>query len=157
MKLNLTITLSLWLFSLSFNSLTQTQILSLYISISLCLDCSPYNALNRNWRKKQFQIHQKPTMATTNGDQDSVIVPLLSVQRTTPNSTSQVAIVGSKVCPIESLDYEYVSSNFFYLLWKKKQWQKLWKLFCVCLCVKRIFENELFKQDWRGCGKVHVF
>uniref|UniRef100_A0A7N2L0E4 Chloride channel-like protein CLC-g n=1 Tax=Quercus lobata TaxID=97700 RepID=A0A7N2L0E4_QUELO len=65
-------------------------------------------------------------MATTNGDQDSVIVPLLSVQRTTPNSTSQVAIVGSKVCPIESLDYE-------------------------------IFENELFKQDWRGSGKVQVF
>ncbi|KAG2713375.1 hypothetical protein I3760_04G173700 [Carya illinoinensis] len=58
-----------------------------------------------------------------NADQeDSVFVPLLSP----PNSTSQVAIVGSNVCPIESLDYE-------------------------------IFENELFKQDWRSRGKMQIF
>ncbi|KAK7813889.1 putative chloride channel-like protein clc-g [Quercus suber] len=52
--------------------------------------------------------------SNANGDQDSVIVPLLSVQRTTPNSTSQVAIVGSKVCPIESLDYEYGMAFFVF-------------------------------------------
>ncbi|XP_010241601.1 PREDICTED: putative chloride channel-like protein CLC-g isoform X2 [Nelumbo nucifera] len=39
------------------------------------------------------------------------------------NTTSQVAIVGSNVCPIESLDYE-------------------------------IIENDFFKQNWRGHGKV---
>ncbi|XP_041008467.1 putative chloride channel-like protein CLC-g isoform X2 [Juglans microcarpa x Juglans regia] len=58
-----------------------------------------------------------------NADQeDSVFVPLLSP----PNFTSQVAIIGSNVCRIESLDYE-------------------------------IFENELFKQDWRSRGKMQIF
>uniref|UniRef100_A0A2N9FUI8 Chloride channel protein n=1 Tax=Fagus sylvatica TaxID=28930 RepID=A0A2N9FUI8_FAGSY len=66
------------------------------------------------------------TTITTNADQESVTAPLLSAHRSIPNSTSQVAIVGSNVCPIESLDYE-------------------------------IFENELFKQDWRGRGKAQIF
>ncbi|PON42732.1 hypothetical protein PanWU01x14_279660, partial [Parasponia andersonii] len=40
-------------------------------------------------------------------DRESLTFPLLSSQsqRSIPNSTSQVAIVGSHVCPIESLDY----------------------------------------------------
>ncbi|KAI4347416.1 hypothetical protein L6164_008232 [Bauhinia variegata] len=42
------------------------------------------------------------------------------------NTTSQIAIVGANLCPIESLDYE-------------------------------IFENEIFKQDWRSRRKVQVF
>ncbi|KAE9620971.1 putative chloride channel, voltage gated [Lupinus albus] len=48
--------------------------------------------------------------------------PLLA-KRT--NITSQIAIVGANLCPIESLDYE-------------------------------IFENELFKQDWRSRKKVQI-
>ncbi|XP_061364284.1 chloride channel protein CLC-c-like isoform X2 [Gastrolobium bilobum] len=49
--------------------------------------------------------------------------PLL-VKRT--NTTSQIAIVGANLSPIESLDYE-------------------------------IFENEIFKQDWRSRKKVQIF
>ncbi|KAG6724028.1 hypothetical protein I3843_03G232200 [Carya illinoinensis] len=65
--------------------------------------------------------------ADPNADpEDSVTVPLLSGLRSVPNSSSQVAIVGVNVCPIESLDYE-------------------------------IFENELFKQDWRSRGKLQIF
>lgn len=46
-------------------------------------------------------------MATeSNGDPESLTQPLLTLQRSTINSTSQVAIVGANVCPIESLDYE---------------------------------------------------
>ncbi|XP_054820083.1 chloride channel protein CLC-c-like isoform X1 [Prosopis cineraria] len=49
--------------------------------------------------------------------------PLL-VRRT--NTTSQIAIVGANLSPIESLDYE-------------------------------IFENEIFKQDWRSRNKIQIF
>ncbi|KAK7283729.1 hypothetical protein RIF29_13470 [Crotalaria pallida] len=48
--------------------------------------------------------------------------PLLS-RRT--NITSQIAIVGANLCPIESLDYE-------------------------------LFENQIFKQDWRSRRKVQI-
>ncbi|KAE7997686.1 hypothetical protein FH972_002296 [Carpinus fangiana] len=66
------------------------------------------------------------TTGDPNVEEDqSITVSLLSAQRSVPNSTSQVAIVGAKVCPIESLDYE-------------------------------IFENELFKQDWRSQGKLQI-
>lgn len=41
-------------------------------------------------------------------DQESLTVSLLSSRRFATNSTSQVAIVGANVCPIESLDYEFV-------------------------------------------------
>ncbi|KAL6223305.1 hypothetical protein ACLB2K_006692 [Fragaria x ananassa] len=49
--------------------------------------------------------------------------PLLT--RRITNTTSQIAIVGSNVCPIESLDYE-------------------------------IFENDIFKQDWRSANKSQI-
>lgn len=42
---------------------------------------------------------------STNGDEESIITPLLA-QKSFANSSSQVAIVGANVCPIESLDYE---------------------------------------------------
>ncbi|KAJ6958404.1 hypothetical protein NC653_040144 [Populus alba x Populus x berolinensis] len=42
-----------------------------------------------------------------NDDQESVTIPLLTSERSNVNSTSQVAIVGANVCPIESLDYEF--------------------------------------------------
>lgn len=45
-------------------------------------------------------------------DRDSVSVtleePLLRANTARISTTSQLAIVGSNVCPIESLDYEYV-------------------------------------------------
>ena len=41
-------------------------------------------------------------------DDDGPREPLL--RKRTTNTTSQIAIVGANVCPIESLDYEYVFS-----------------------------------------------
>ncbi|KAJ0746596.1 hypothetical protein HanOQP8_Chr05g0179711 [Helianthus annuus] len=45
---------------------------------------------------------------TTNGlqDDESITSPLLLLRRSASNTTSQIAIVGSNPCPIESLDYE---------------------------------------------------
>ncbi|BAS79235.1 Os02g0558100 [Oryza sativa Japonica Group] len=48
--------------------------------------------------------------------------PLL--RKRTMNTTSQIAIVGANVCPIESLDYEVVENDLFKQDWrsrKKKQ------------------------------------
>jgi hypothetical protein len=45
---------------------------------------------------------------------ESVHGPLL--RKRTMNTTSQIAIVGSNVCPIESLDYEYAFSSPPFLL-----------------------------------------
>ncbi|XP_010541946.1 PREDICTED: putative chloride channel-like protein CLC-g [Tarenaya hassleriana] len=47
----------------------------------------------------------------------SVSVPLL---RSATNSTSQVAIVGSDVSPIESLDYEIAENDFFKQDWRAR-------------------------------------
>ncbi|XP_015893920.3 putative chloride channel-like protein CLC-g [Ziziphus jujuba] len=54
-------------------------------------------------------------------DQDSLTVPLLSIQRSTPNNTSQVAIVGASICPIESLDYEIFENEFFKQDWRSRE------------------------------------
>lgn len=62
-------------------------------------------------------------MATApNVDEEAVTHPLLSTDHelylrrsSTSNVTSQVAIVGANVCPIESLDYELVHCPFSYL------------------------------------------
>lgn len=35
----------------------------------------------------------------------------VNLRRLASNNTSQVAIIGSNLCPIESLDYEYESSS----------------------------------------------
>ncbi|CAA6661458.1 unnamed protein product [Spirodela intermedia] len=51
------------------------------------------------------------------------------LRRAAPNSTSQLAIVGSNVCPIESLDYEIIEND------------SLFKL----------------EQDWRGRGRGQIF
>jgi len=62
--------------------------------------------------KKRKEKRKHHTMSTNsingeaNTDQESLIIPLLSPRRSLINSTSQVAIVGADVCPIESLDYE---------------------------------------------------
>jgi hypothetical protein len=36
----------------------------------------------------------------------------IHLSRNSPNNTSQLAIIGSNLCPIESLDYEYVVLHF---------------------------------------------
>lgn len=52
---------------------------------------------------------------SSNGDEESIITPLIAPQKSLVNSTSQVAIVGANVCPIESLDYEWVHFLSFLL------------------------------------------
>lgn len=70
------------------------------------------------------------------GSSDSFIIkePLLSKNKI--NTTSQIAIVGANICPIESLDYEYDEPTYtFYidcfLIW-----------FCFC---------NVFSDDFDFC------
>ncbi|KAJ6803983.1 putative chloride channel-like protein CLC-g [Iris pallida] len=44
----------------------------------------------------------------------------VNLRRYASNATSQVAIVGSNVCPIESLDYELVENDFFNQNWRSR-------------------------------------
>ncbi|XP_031279442.1 putative chloride channel-like protein CLC-g [Pistacia vera] len=53
-------------------------------------------------------------------DQESITFPLLRRERSPINSSSQVAIVGSYVCPIESLDYEIAENDFFKQDWRTR-------------------------------------
>ncbi|CAM8979744.1 unnamed protein product [Rhodiola kirilowii] len=52
------------------------------------------------------------------GDLESLNQPL--IRQSTINSTSQVAIVGANVCPIESLDYEISENDFFKQDWRSR-------------------------------------
>ncbi|KAI9125710.1 hypothetical protein K1719_003128 [Acacia pycnantha] len=56
----------------------------------------------------------------SNGDCESLHQPLLHSGRSRINSTSQVAIVGANVCPIESLDYEIIENEFFKQDWRSR-------------------------------------
>ncbi|RVW43748.1 putative chloride channel-like protein CLC-g [Vitis vinifera] len=60
--------------------------------------------------------------AQPNADEESQAQPLLdpSLHRSLSNVTSQVAIVGSNVCPIESLDYEIYENDFFKQDWRSR-------------------------------------
>ncbi|OAY47016.1 putative chloride channel-like protein CLC-g isoform X1 [Manihot esculenta] len=85
------------------------------------------------------------TMSTNsiNGatDQESLTLPLLSSHRSLANSTSQVALVGANVCPIESLDYEIAENDFF-----KQDWRTRGKI--------QIFQYLFMK--WSLCFLVGV-
>ncbi|KAL6554543.1 hypothetical protein OROHE_007566 [Orobanche hederae] len=55
-------------------------------------------------------------------DEESTVVlsePLL-LRRSGSNTTSQIAIVGSNPCPIESLDYEIIENDFFKQDWRSR-------------------------------------
>ncbi|GFS40811.1 voltage-gated chloride channel family protein [Actinidia rufa] len=56
---------------------------------------------------------------SSNADEESLTHPLLLL-RSTSNTTSQVAIVGSNLCPIESLDYEIIENDFFKQDWRTR-------------------------------------
>ncbi|XP_008457165.1 putative chloride channel-like protein CLC-g [Cucumis melo] len=56
---------------------------------------------------------------SSNGDEESIITPLLA-QKSLANSSSQVAIVGANVCPIESLDYEIFDNECFMQDWRSR-------------------------------------
>ncbi|XP_059635170.1 putative chloride channel-like protein CLC-g [Cornus florida] len=57
-----------------------------------------------------------------NVDEESLTGPLLTrpLRRSASNATSQVAIVGTNVCPIESLDYEIIENDFFTQDWRSR-------------------------------------
>lgn len=75
-----------------------------------------------------LQDHKKKMMTTTMDHPDttgscspqSVMIrqPLL---RNRTNNTSQIAIVGANVCPIESLDYEIVENDLFKQDWRSRK------------------------------------
>uniref|UniRef100_A0A7N0UZ63 Chloride channel protein n=1 Tax=Kalanchoe fedtschenkoi TaxID=63787 RepID=A0A7N0UZ63_KALFE len=52
------------------------------------------------------------------GDPESLTEPL--IRQSTINSTSQVALVGANICPIESLDYEISENDFFKQDWRSR-------------------------------------
>ncbi|CAL9053990.1 unnamed protein product [Musa banksii] len=44
----------------------------------------------------------------------------LRIRRSAPVTTSQLAIIGSSLCPIESLDYELIENDFFKQDWRSR-------------------------------------
>jgi len=69
-------------------------------------------------------------------DDDGPREPLL-LKRTT-NTTSQIAIVGANVCPIESLDYEYVFS-YVHILGSSRPFQIVSWTMVVILMTDRCY------------------
>ncbi|KAF2310584.1 hypothetical protein GH714_014952 [Hevea brasiliensis] len=86
-------------------------------------------------------------------DRESLTIPLLA------NSTSQVAIVGASVCPIESLDYEIAENDFFKQDWrtcgKIQIFQYLFMKWLLCFLIGIIvsligFFNNLAVENIAG-------
>lgn len=88
--------------------------------------------------------------STTTGSGSGIQEPLL-VKNSRLNTTSQHAIVGANVCPIESLDYEYFPFFPFII-----SLFLLYISYNIRVCVCRIFENDIFKQDWRSRAKAEI-
>ncbi|KAG7603881.1 putative chloride channel-like protein CLC-g [Arabidopsis thaliana] len=91
--------------------------------------------------------------------EDSVAVPLLPSLRRATNSTSQVAIVGANVCPIESLDYEIAENDFFKQDWRGRSkveiFQYVFMKWLLCFCIGIIvsligFANNLAVENLAG-------
>ncbi|KAJ1696442.1 hypothetical protein LUZ63_004954 [Rhynchospora breviuscula] len=49
------------------------------------------------------------------------------VRKRTINTTSQIAIIGANVCPIESLDYEIVENDIFKQDWRSRQKNQIYQ------------------------------
>uniref|UniRef100_A0A5B6ZID0 Chloride channel protein n=1 Tax=Davidia involucrata TaxID=16924 RepID=A0A5B6ZID0_DAVIN len=62
------------------------------------------------------------SITLSNADEESLTHPFLnhSPRRSAFNNTSQVAIVGANVYPIESLDYEIIENDFFKQDWRSR-------------------------------------
>uniref|UniRef100_A0A1J3FPA5 Chloride channel protein n=1 Tax=Noccaea caerulescens TaxID=107243 RepID=A0A1J3FPA5_NOCCA len=89
----------------------------------------------------------------------SVAVPLLASLRRATNSSSQVAIVGSVVCPIESLDYEIAENDFFKQDWRARSkvqiFQYVFMKWMLCFFIGVIvsligFANNLAVENLAG-------
>ncbi|KAG4959744.1 hypothetical protein AAZX31_13G146200 [Glycine max] len=100
------------------------------------------------------------TNYSTNGDSETLLRrPLLSSQRSIVNSTSQVAIVGSNVSPIESLDYEIFENEFFKHDWRSRGKAQIFQFmimkWLLCLLIGMIvclvgFCNNLAVENLAG-------
>ncbi|KAK2644898.1 hypothetical protein Ddye_020093 [Dipteronia dyeriana] len=91
-------------------------------------------------------------------DQESLTLPLLPRRRSI-NSSSQVAIVGANVCPIESLDYEIAENDFFKQDWrtrgKNQIFQYIFMKWSLCFLIGLIvgligFFNNLAVENIAG-------
>ncbi|KAK7388615.1 hypothetical protein VNO78_23437 [Psophocarpus tetragonolobus] len=99
-------------------------------------------------------------MSTRNGDSETLLrQPFLSSQRSVVNSTSQVAIVGANVCPIESLDYEIFENEFFKQDWRSRGkaqiFQYIFMKWLLCFLIGMIvslvgFCNNLAVENLAG-------
>lgn len=93
-------------------------------------------------------------------DPESITVPLISGNsRCALNNSSQVALVGANVCPIESLDYEILENEFFKQDWRSRDtvhvfqyiFMKWFSCFLVGIIVGLIgFFNNLAVENIAG-------
>ncbi|KAL6974095.1 hypothetical protein U1Q18_028278 [Sarracenia purpurea var. burkii] len=100
-------------------------------------------------------------MSNNAEDEESITRPLLShsLCRSVSNATSQVAIVGSYLSPIESLDYEIIENEFFKQDWRSRSTVQIcqyifikWTLcFFVGIIVSLVgFTNNLAVENIAG-------
>ncbi|KAG6474668.1 hypothetical protein ZIOFF_068606 [Zingiber officinale] len=89
----------------------------------------------------------------------------LNLRRHAPNNTSQVAIVGSNLCPIESLDYELVENDLFNQDWRSRSRSAILRyvflkwtfcLFIGCVAGAIGFFNNLAVENIAGLKFVAV-
>uniref|UniRef100_N1QY25 Chloride channel protein CLC-c n=1 Tax=Aegilops tauschii TaxID=37682 RepID=N1QY25_AEGTA len=62
-------------------------------------------------------------------DRGSACEPLM--RKRTINTTSQIAIVGANICPIESLDYEVVENNLFKQDWRSRKKKQIFQYIVI--------------------------
>ncbi|KAM0026330.1 putative CBS domain, chloride channel, voltage gated, chloride channel, core [Helianthus debilis subsp. tardiflorus] len=63
-------------------------------------------------------------------DEESGTAPLLRLRRSASNTTSQIAIIGSNPCPIESLDYEIIENDVFKQDWRSRSKFQIFQFLC---------------------------
>ncbi|KAA0060547.1 chloride channel protein CLC-c [Cucumis melo var. makuwa] len=96
-------------------------------------------------------------------DRDSVSLtlgePLLRTSTARISTTSQLAIVGSNICPIESLDYEIIENELFKQDWRSRRkieiFQYIILKWALCLCIGLItglvgFFNNIAVENIAG-------
>ncbi|XP_074281155.1 putative chloride channel-like protein CLC-g [Silene latifolia] len=103
------------------------------------------------------------TQMQNGGDEEVLIEPLLSLTRNQlsfqSNTTSQLALVGANICPIESLDYEIIENDFFKQDWRSREKPQIYQyifmkwafVFLIGLIVSLIgFFNNLAVENIAG-------
>ncbi|XVF88303.1 hypothetical protein PTKIN_Ptkin19aG0039400 [Pterospermum kingtungense] len=112
--------------------------------------------MSENAPPNQTQNHSQDQ----GGDHESLTIPLLSHQRSVNSiSTSQVALVGANLCPIESLDYEIAENDFFKQDWRTRGkiqiYQYIFMKWILCFLIGGIvslvgFCNNLAVENLAG-------